>query len=60
MDTHAEMAASYRKRAGELREIAAELSSLVRRQFILEIINDCERRAAAEERLAKQIGGNGG
>ena len=60
MDTHAEMAASYRKRAGELREIAAELSSLVRRQFILEIINDCERHAAAEEQLAKQIGGNGG
>ena len=29
MDTHDEMAAGYRKRAGELREIAAELSSLV-------------------------------
>ena len=54
------MAASYRKRAGELREIVAELTSLVRRQFILEIVNDCERRATAEERLAKQIGGNGG
>jgi len=54
MGNHEEIALAHRKRAAELREIAALLSNLERRQSVLELANDYDRRAVAHEKLLKQ------
>ena len=54
MNTHDQQASAHRKRAAELREIAAKLSTPERRKFVFELADDYERRAVAQEKLSKR------
>ena len=56
MNKHKEEAKLHRDRADELRKIAGQLSGAKPRQFVIDLIHDYERRAVAEERLAKPSG----
>lgn len=56
MNKHGELAERYRNRAEELRVMAEDFTG-PRRAFIFTLVQDYQRRADVEEKLAKQNGG---